>query len=73
MILVVLGTQDKQFTRILEAVDKEINISENTKPFYNLLEKNTEIQERLETISKRHFIGVKKPRKKIFLISKKKN
>ena len=24
MILVVLGTQDKQFTRILEAVDKEI-------------------------------------------------
>ena len=32
--------------------DKEINISENTKPFYNLLEKNTEIQERLETISK---------------------
>jgi hypothetical protein len=53
--------------------DKEINISENTKPFYNLLEKNTEIQERLETISKRHFIGVKKPRKKKFLISKKKN
>ena len=24
MILVVLGTQDKQFTRLLKAVDKEI-------------------------------------------------
>ena len=24
MILVILGTQDKQFTRLLEAVDKEI-------------------------------------------------
>ena len=53
--------------------DKKINILENTKPFYNLLEKNAEIQERLKTISKRHFIGVKKPRKKIFLISMNKN
>ena len=53
--------------------DKKINILENTKPFYNLLEKNAEIQDRLKTISKRHFIGVKKPRKKIFLISMNKN
>jgi len=68
--------KDRNFFFISDNInDKKINIniSKNTKPFYNLLEKNAEIQERLKTISKRHFIGVKKPRKKIFLISKNKN
>ena len=37
--------------------DKTINFSFNTKPFYNLLEKYPEIQNRLKDISKRNFLG----------------
>ena len=68
--------KDRNFFFISDNInDKKINIniSENTKPFYNLLEKNAEIKKCLKTISERNFIGEKKPRKKIFLISKNKN
>ena len=43
MILVVLGTQDKEFPRLLEAVEKEIkNGNINQIPLKNIIYSNTQ-------------------------------